>query len=61
MLKSLNLGWFQTWWIGVLISGINPYSNYSVYVEVCTRVGCSRSEEVQFQTKDAAPEGEKNT
>lgn len=43
------------------MSGLNPYTNYSVYVEVCTRVGCSRSEEVQFQTKDAAPEGEKNT
>ena len=36
---------------------LNPYSNYSVFVEVCTRVGCSRSQEVKFKTLDDLPEG----
>jgi hypothetical protein len=40
-----------------LTTALKPYSNYSVSVEVCTRVGCTRSKEVRFQTKDDLPEG----
>lgn len=40
-----------------LITDLKPYSNYSISIEVCTRVGCMKSKEVHFQTKDELPEG----
>ncbi|XP_062584554.1 usherin-like isoform X1 [Saccostrea cucullata] len=47
----------RTMQLSITLRDMKPYTNYSVHVEVCTRVGCTSSKEVSFQTLHALPEG----
>ncbi|KAK7504941.1 hypothetical protein BaRGS_00003969 [Batillaria attramentaria] len=41
----------------VMLEGLTPFTEYGIYVEVCTQVGCANSPNITVTTAEAAPQG----